>query len=282
MEPIRHRPQDITPGRPAPARPVVPTGQRAVFSDFTTRPRPIATPMRPATPAPNPAAPLAATQPSPAVAQPRPATQPVQPIQPRPAAPQAPTTPAQFTPPAQPFASIPQQPVRPIQAAPIAPALSAPIASQQPLQPQHKSSHAAAPKTHKHRSESGHAGLAGFIAFVLFAGLLLSPLLPGKTLDNFPGSSQSVSSGDQSLACLNALTNVTSALTYDIKLGSPITYKYATTTTQKALCDGKQQTAIGGHSSQFNPLGLLADSALALVASIAIAKVWRRIFGDND
>lgn len=134
----------------------------------------------------------------------------------------------------------------------------------------------------EHKSHPSRAGLVGFICFVVLGGLLLSPVLPGKIFDSFPGSSQSLSTGDDSPACIHELEAVSSALSYNRKLGSPITYSYATTTTQKATCDGKQQTAIAGRAGQFNPLGLLIDSALALIVSVIVSKVWRRVFHEQN
>lgn len=117
---------------------------------------------------------------------------------------------------------------------------------------------------------------------MVLTALMLSPLLPGKILDGLPGSSQSSSSGDQALACATTLGTASSTTVYDSKAGSPINYNYATTTTQKATCDGKLQTAITGHTSQFSPLGLAIDIATALVVAIAISKIWRKVFGDKD
>lgn len=130
----------------------------------------------------------------------------------------------------------------------------------------------------KEPHETAHSGLVGLIVFVVLTALLFSPLLPGKILDNFPGSSASFSTGDQTLACIDVLKNVTSSQKYDSKLGAPVVYKYATTTTQTGTCDGKTQTAIVGHTSQFNPLGALMDLALALVVAIIVAKIWRKLF----
>jgi len=149
-------------------------------------------------------------------------------------------------------------------------------------EPQPARPFAASAKVQEHKSRPSRAGLVGFICFVVLGGLLLSPFLPGKTFDSFPGSSQSSSTGDDSLACIHELGAVSSSLSYNRKLGSPITYSYATTTTQKATCDGKQQTAIAGRAGQFNPLGLLIDSALALIVSVVISKVWRRVFHEQN
>jgi hypothetical protein len=137
-------------------------------------------------------------------------------------------------------------------------------------------------KAGKPHNITGHAGLVGFLTFVLLAGLLLSPLLPSKIFDNFPGSSVSQSSGEQSLACLTDPTNTTSTTSYHGKFGSPLNYKYATTTVQHATCDGKQQSADIGHMSQFSPLALAIDVVLALGVAIGVAQIWRLIFRQKD
>jgi len=134
-------------------------------------------------------------------------------------------------------------------------------------------------KPPKERSQTGHAGWVGFVVFVVLTAVLLLPLLPGKILDNFPGSSQSFSTGDQSLACLTPLSKVTTTEKYDSKLGFPIVYAYSSTTTQQATCAGKVQDAIGGHSSQFNPLGGAIDIAISLAVAFVVAKIWRKLFG---
>jgi len=136
-------------------------------------------------------------------------------------------------------------------------------------------------KQHKPQHNT-HAGLVGLICFVVFGGILLSPLLPSKVLDNFPGNSQSVSSGEQSLGCLDDLANTTTATHYNIKLGSPIVYTYSTTTTDTATCDGKRLAADTGHTSQFNPLGLLADTVLVLAISVSLAKLWHKLRAPKD
>jgi hypothetical protein len=133
-------------------------------------------------------------------------------------------------------------------------------------------------KAGKPHNASAHTGLVGFLCFIILGGLLLSPLLPSKIFDNFPGSSVSVSSGEQTLACLDDPLNATSVTSYHGKFGSPLNYKYATTTVQHATCDGKQQSADIGHMSQFSPLALAIDALLALGVAIGIAQIWRLIF----
>jgi len=132
----------------------------------------------------------------------------------------------------------------------------------------------------KERNRTGHAGLVGFGVFILLCALMLSPLLPGK-IANFPLASSGFSTGDQSLDCIGTQGPMTSTTKYNTKAGTPVTYAYSTTTTQTATCNGQSQSAIEGHTSQFNPLGLLADGVLALVIAIVIARVWRMIFGEK-
>jgi hypothetical protein len=132
-------------------------------------------------------------------------------------------------------------------------------------------------KAPKKKNTTGHAGLLGLAVFVGLAALLLSPLLPGKIFANFPGSSTSSSSGDQSLACVHDLKNTSSATIYNTKVGSPIVYKYSTTTTLHGTCDGKAQTAVGSRTAQFSPLGAVADIAVAAVVAVGIALIWRFI-----
>lgn len=258
-----NNPRNIPPRRPTPGTPPRSMPQRRVFSDFAVRPNaPInGAPVRPAAPTPVPVHPATPPRPTPipvttAVPPARP-----QPPMPRPAMPPTPpahTPPTALQAPAPPPAPTPQHPHHP---------------------PHHTGKDAKAPRAH---NTTGHAGLIGFIFFVVFAGLLLSPFIPGKILDNFPGSSQSSSSGDQTIGCIHETTNNSTSLSYNLKVGSPIVYDYSTTTTQKATCDGKQQTATGGRSSQFNPLGLAADIAIALVLAVVLARVWRKLFGAKD
>ena len=105
--------------------------------------------------------------------------------------------------------------------------------------------------------------------------------MPGKILDNFPGSSQSESNGAQTLGCLTPLQGSKTTQAYDLKLGFPITYKYSTSTTQRASCNGQDMSAVIGHSGQFNPLGGLIDTVATLTVAIVIAKIWRKIFGED-
>lgn len=130
----------------------------------------------------------------------------------------------------------------------------------------------------KPKSETGHAGLIGLALFALLTALFLLPFLPGKTLDNFPGSSQSFSSGDQSFACLEQPTSVKSATEFNNKAGFPITYKYTSITTQQASCDGDSQTIVAGRSSQFNLLGLVADVLLAFALALGISALYKIIY----
>jgi hypothetical protein len=138
-------------------------------------------------------------------------------------------------------------------------------------------SKARGPKEH---NRTGHAGLVGFGAFILLCALMLLPLLPGK-ITNFPLASSGFSTGDQSLDCIGTQGPLTSITRYNTKAGTPVTYTYSTTTTQTAACNGQTQSATEGHTSQFNPLGLLVDIALALVIAAVIARVWRMVFGEK-
>ncbi|HSX06570.1 MAG TPA: hypothetical protein VLG92_02525 [Candidatus Saccharimonadia bacterium] len=290
MEPIRRRPQDLTPGRPLPGRSSVPAGHRPVFNDFAIRPqaRPIAnTTARP----PVTSVPGAPQLPPKLTSQPAHAQRSLQPhtlaptTQPNPT-PVQPAFPASSSPnvqqPAQAAASTPQHtPASPTPQSTMPPQPDTSTTSfseqQHPTRP-----YASNLKTPDHKNHTKRAGLVGFICFVLLTGLLLSPFVPGKTFDSFPGSSQSSSTGDDSLACIGELGQVTTALTYDHRLGSPITYSYATTSTQKATCGNKLETAVAGHAGQFNPLGLLIDITLALIVAVAVAKIWRKVFHEQD
>jgi hypothetical protein len=133
----------------------------------------------------------------------------------------------------------------------------------------------------REKNQTGHAGLAGLIAFILLGVLLLSPLVPGKILQNFPFASSSFSTGDQSLDCLGTQGKVTSTTSYDRKAGAPIVYTYSTSTAQSATCSSRMQYAVTGHTSQFNPLGLVIDIVVALAGAVVIARIWRLIFGEK-
>jgi len=136
-------------------------------------------------------------------------------------------------------------------------------------------------KSPKEHNQTGHAGLVGLIVFVILAALLLSPVIPGKLFQSFPGASESFSTGDSTLDCLGTQGAITSNTTYNTKAGSPITYTYSTTTSQSATCNGKEQTTVIGHTSQFNPLGLVIDLAVTLIVAVLVAKVWRKLFGEK-
>jgi len=269
MEPRRDF-QDITPHRPAPGAGNRPPERRQFISDFAPRP----TAPRPAAPQPQVSSPVfAAQQTAPAPApQPtaQPATQPVQ-FRPQPVQP--------ITPPQQPTYSQPQAPTPP--ASP--PIGGGPSSTLQPPTPQPVTTET--PETSVPKEEkppkgphpTAHAGLIGWAVFLLLSALLLAPLLPGKTFANLPLSSQSFSTGDQTLACTKTPDSVSSSTVYDSKAGSPLTYRYATTTTQRATCDGKEQTAVTGHASLFSPLAALANIALAGVLAIIVAKIWKKV-----
>lgn len=177
-----------------------------------------------------------------------------------------------------------------------------PVAQPQPLphtqptqpvaQPAHPSPHTDAfdagqntdqhSRAHKGPHPTGHAGLVGFAVFVVFAILFFAPLLPGKIWDNAPGSSASFSTGDQNIDCLGTLGKTTTTTSYDLRIGFPLVYDYSTTSHISATCGGQLQRAVGGHTSQFNPLALAADAILALALAIVASKLWRRFRGVRD
>lgn len=136
-------------------------------------------------------------------------------------------------------------------------------------------------KPPKEPNRTAHAGLVGSIVFLLLGALLLSPLVPGKTIQNFPLSSEAFSTGEESLDCLGTQRSLTTHTTYNSRAGSPVTWTYSTSTTQSATCNDMSQSAVIGHTSQSSPLALLLDAASALVAAIVVAKVWRRLFGET-
>jgi len=125
---------------------------------------------------------------------------------------------------------------------------------------------------------TAHSGLVGWIVFVLLAALALSPLLPGKVLQSFPGTSDSTSVGEQTIGCIDALQNVRTTDSTDYKWGFPIVYRYATTSTLRATCDGQSKTATGGQTSQFNPLGAVVNVAGAGIVAMIVAFLWRKLF----
>ncbi len=132
---------------------------------------------------------------------------------------------------------------------------------------------------HHQRKEphpTAHAGLIGFGVFVVLGILCFAPMLPGKIWHDAPGSSQAFSTGDQNLSCLGTLGPVTTTESFDTKLGFPVVYNYATTSHMRAECGGKAQTAVGGHTSQFNPIAVAIDFAIPLGLSIITAKLWRK------
>jgi hypothetical protein len=247
MEPIRNNPRDLTP-RSSAQQPMRP---RPLMSDFAPRP---------SAPALSPAR---LTQPQSA---------------PVPSKPSYTATP-QLIPTTQ---SASQQP-RSIPASNHSVFTPPPV----PVEPEHQDIEKQAyPSNHqkqpKERNRTGRAGLVGFIVFVILTGLALAPILPGKIMQDFPGSSQSFSTGDQALACIHTLGPVNTSLAYNSKAGFPIIYNYTATTTQQATCDGQIQTVIGGHASQFNPLGGAIDILITVVIAVVIAKIWSKFRGAKD
>ena len=260
-------PRDVPPHRPAPDGASGPVPQRRVFSDFAPRPvsRPAAPqPMTPPTPSPAPATLRPMSQPAP-----HPAPHPHH----TPSGPDSALRPTAAQPRMQPTHSM---------LTPTPTYAAAPASDTQALSSLSADQDDSAPTTSRPKTKSAHAGLAGFVCFVVFAALLLSPLLPGKILDNFPGSSQSLSSGDQTIGCTEDITNTSSSLAYNTKVGSPVVYNYRATTTLTGLCNGQRKTAVEGHTSQFNPLGLAADLLVALAVAIGIGQLWRLVFRPKD
>jgi hypothetical protein len=235
--------RDITPGRPG----GMPGRPRPVMSDFAPR-RPAGSDVAPGRPHQPTLTPQTPAAPAPA------------PMTPRPARPS--------------MDGFGAQPARPAAPAPRPAEFPAPEAEQNNDQK--------APKAPRERNRTGHAGLVGLGVFVILTALLLSPLIPGKVVDSLPGVSQSSSSGDQALACAHDVTNTKSTTTVNTKLGAPLVYKYTTTTTLQGTCDGKQQSVVGGRSSQFNPLSMAIDVITALVVACAVTFVWRKIFASKD
>jgi hypothetical protein len=137
-------------------------------------------------------------------------------------------------------------------------------------------------KPHRLPHSGGHAGLIGLAVFVVFGALFFAPLLPGKIWSGAPGSSQSFSTGDQNIDCLGTLGKLSTVTRYNTKVGFPLVYNYTTTSTISASCGGKIQHATGGHTSQFNPLAVLINGALALAIAIVTAKIWRKIRASRD
>jgi hypothetical protein len=247
MEPNRNNPRDLTP-RTSAQQPMRP---RPLMSDFA--PRPSAPALSPARP-------------------PQPQSAPVLSNPSYTATPQLVTT----------TQSAPQQ-ARPVPASSHSVFSPPPV----PVEPAHQDiDNQSHPTNHqkqlKERNRTGHAGLVGFIVFVILTGLALAPVLPGKIMQDFPGSSQSFSTGDQALGCIHTLGPVNTSLAYNSKIGFPIIYNYTATTTQQATCDGQVQTVIGGHASQFNPLGGAIDILITVVIAIVVAKIWSKFRGVKD
>lgn len=283
MEPIKQNPQQSTPGQYGPRPMNRPERPRPLMSDFAPRrASPTGVPVRrpvpqvqsqPSSPATAPLLQHASLpQQEPAPHQPQRA-----PLSPMPfAAPQQQATPSQ-----------PQRPLNPVQtpaqhpSSVAAPSQAVPVPNHGSAAPDPSDLPASHAKQAKEHSHSSHAGLVGFVVFVVLTALFLLPLLPGKIFASFPGSSQSLSSGDQAIACTGDPTNVTTMQKYDSKHGFPVVYKFATTTTLTGSCNGKPQSATGGHASQFNPLGGVIDVATALVIAVAVGKVWALVRRDR-
>jgi len=295
----------LQPGTPRqPVRPIV---RRPVVDGFVPRrPQPGVQPGTPASSATPAGAPVLSRRLQPSThfstggTAPAPQRLTSQPLSSRPAQPPTAPLPQQHTQARsqQPVQLHPQAPPQPSQQPPVmaatrpansdfvatpsatpAPAASVPI--QRPSVPDSDTQPPAKSRGPREKNRTGHAGLVGFVAFILLGALLLAPLLPGKVVDSFPLSSNTYSTGDSSLDCVGKQGRISSVTKYDHKAGTPITYTSATTTTQAATCDGQPQSAVVGHTSQLNPLGLVVDAIVALIAAIVIARIWRLIFGEK-
>lgn len=130
----------------------------------------------------------------------------------------------------------------------------------------------------RERSNTGHAGLAGFIALIVLSALFLLPLVPGKIFQNFPLTSSTLSTGNQSIDCLGTQGQIQNSTAYNTKAGSPLTYTYSTSTTQTATCNGQSQSAVVERASQFSPLALVLDVLLAVILAAITARVWRIVY----
>lgn len=139
-------------------------------------------------------------------------------------------------------------------------------------------SKARVPKEH---NRTGHAGLVGLIVFIVLGALLLSPLIPGKVIQNFPLASSTFSTGNQSLDCIGTQGSLQNTTAYNSKSGSPLTYTDSTSTTQSATCNGQMQRAVVERTSEFSSLALVIDILTAIVAAVVVARVWRLIFGEK-
>ncbi len=243
MQPNEQNPNTNPQDGSIPVRPVI---QRPILNDFAPRPNAVTRP-----PYPNPTA----------------SSVPPQTVSPQPNQAPTPTTAVSYV-----ATPLPQPPVEMAQSDDLLP----------PGLPEDDITLENDTKPVKEPSETGHAGLVGLAVFGVLTALFLLPLLPGKTLDNFPGSSQSFSSGDQALACLQPPASSNSSTSFDSKAGFPITYTYASTSKQTATCDSKSQSVVSGHSSQFNPLGLVINIATALTVAAVVGLVWKKIFGVKD
>lgn len=267
MEPNRKQSIDGFTRRPEAGAPVSRPHSRPMrlMNDFGPRP---VTRLQPAS-SPVPTSPPVVPSTAPTMHMTQPARPPMRPVSPMPSQPSPRPVSTQTNPYSQPSILSPltpeateQVPEAVNQTTPVD-NLDAEMSQNEPKQP---------------RSKSSHTGLAGLVVFIVLMLLFVLPLLPGKTLENFPGSSVESSSGVQSFACIKDPTNLISSTSTGSKSGFPIAYKYTTTTTNKAICDGTPQSIIASSTSQFNPIGLVADTVLALVIALAFGKLWSIIY----
>ena len=127
--------------------------------------------------------------------------------------------------------------------------------------------------------ETAHSGWIGLIIFIVLAGLALTSFLPGKVFESFPGSSTTESTGEQTIGCVDDIKDVKTSTAYTTKRGFPVVYNYTTDSTVSGTCDGVAKTATGGHTSQFNPLGVVLNVFAAAFVAIVAAKIWGKLFG---
>lgn len=167
-------------------------------------------------------------------------------------------------------------PQRPLTTEPVVTSESSELPPQQATELETPPKNATAIKSHH---KTGHAGLVGFGTFIAVTALFLSPVLPGKSLQNMPGSWQSSANGDQNIACAGTPTDSQVTITQTRRLGFPVVWSSTTITALRADCAGTVQSATVGHDSETNPLGIAIDVFSSLVIALVVKAVWRALFG---
>lgn len=156
------------------------------------------------------------------------------------------------------------------------PAPITPIATPHQPAPTQDRPHAKPFTQPKHKPS--RSGLVGFITFILLSTGAFAPIISnGIILQNTPGSSQSVTSGTDTIGCAKTLISPATTSTYTSKVGFPIVYTYTQTTTFSATCEGKRSSVISSRNSQFNPLGALINLAAVVILATAVAKIWKLV-----